>query len=270
MMTARRGIPLFLIAAILGVTGWHMEARAGGSVVPVGSYLYADSADADTYSGRLTVRFSTPGKDRLVVAWGRKYRKDRKSREGTSEEERQKFKPWQGKLVDEGAGAIFWHLPPDFYDIVVVDAGTMNVYEGISLQRESSPEQALPKYFEEIKTSLGLRSDRIGGWDAFFDNKQFDRFETDGVRAGVFLQQMRLGVALAESGAQLKGCIHSMDVVWIERAKVEGAGWQVIQRQQLYRDEIPARTFFKHTFVTELQSVRIGTKAREVGPITLP
>ncbi len=216
------------------------------------------------------MRFSRPGEQRLVVAYGRKYRKDRKSRKGTTEEQRQTFKPWQGKLIDGGAGAIFWHLPPDFYDIVVIDPENMRIHEGIALKRGSDPAKASEKFFDEIKQSLGLRGDRIGGWEGFFDNKQFERFETDGVRAGVFLQQMRLGVALAESGEKLKGCIHSVDVVWVERARVEGAGWQVVNRQQLYRDEIPARRFFQHTFVKALQGIRVGTKAKEIGPVNLP
>ena len=81
---------------------------------------------------------------------------------------------------------------------------------------------------------------------------------------------MRLGTALAESGAVLKGCIHSIDVVWIERAKVEGAGWQVLARQQLYRDEIPARTFFTHHATPGLQAIRVGLKAKHLSDVELP
>ena len=136
--------------------------------------------------------------------------------------------------------------------------------------RNSEPEKATESWFAEIRKSLGLRQDRIGGWDAFFDTKGFDRFETDGVRAGVFLQQMRLGKALAESGAVLKGCIHSIDVVWVERAKVEGVGWQVVTRQQLYRDEIPQRKLFKHHFVKRLQGIRVGSRPKELPLIALP
>jgi len=243
--------------------------HAGGSVVPVGTYLYANPANKNQYKGRLTVRFTTPGRNRLVIAYGRKYRKDRKSRDGTTEEEREKYKPWLGKLIDDGQGAIFWNLPADYYDIVVVDPDRMTVQEGLGLMITADPKLKTEKYLEEIKASLGLRTDRIGGWEGFFDNKQFERFETNGTRAGVFLQQMRLGTALAESGAVLKGCIHSIDIVWVERAKVEGAGWQVVDRQQLYRDEIPARTFFKHTFLPKLQGIRIGLRAKEINNIEL-
>jgi hypothetical protein len=243
---------------------------AGGSVVPVGTYLYANPADKDRYRGRLTIRFTTPGRERLVIAYGRKYRKDRKSRRGTNEKQREKYKPWLGKLIDDGSGAIFWNLPPDYYDVVVVDPGRMTVHEGLGLVRNADPKLATDKFLGEIKKSLGLRTDRIGGWEAFFDHKRFERFETDGVKAGIFLQQMRLGKALAESGAVLKGCIHSIDIVWAERAKVEGAGWQVIDRQQLYRDEIPARTFFRHAFVPELRGIRVGLKPKKVTGVVLP
>jgi hypothetical protein len=245
------------VAALLAVS---MLARAGGSVVPVGTYLYAKPEQPEQF----------PGAQRLVVAFGRKFRKDRKSREGTSEAEREQFKPWLGTLSAEGSEATFANLPADYYDLLVLDSERMTVHEGIALFREPDPAKATEPFFDEIRKSLGLRTDRIGGWEGFFDAKEFIRFETDGERAGVFLQQMRLGTALAESGEVLKGCIHSVDVVWVERAKVEGAGWQVVARQQLYRDEIPARTFFKASFVPILQGVRVGTAAKTLAPVALP
>lgn len=258
------------IVAVAGLVLIPLLVMGAGSVVPVGTYLYANPAQPEQFTGRLTVRFSTPGPRRLVVAYGRKFRKDRKSREGTLETEREQFKPWQGKLAADGLTAVFANLPADYYDLAVVDAERMTVHEGIALHREPDPAKATEPFFEEIRKSLGLRTDRIGGWEGFFDTKEFIRFETDGERAGVFLQQMRLGTALAESGDVLKGCIHSVDVVWVERAKVEGAGWQVVARQQLYRDEIPARTLFKSTFAAPLQGVRVGTAAKEIGPLELP
>ena len=57
-------------------------ARAGGCV-PVGTYLYAKPENPKQFTGRLTVHFTTSGK-RMVVGYGRKYRKDRKSRKGTT------------------------------------------------------------------------------------------------------------------------------------------------------------------------------------------
>jgi hypothetical protein len=258
-----------LILPLCAVALACQSVFAGGSVVPVGTYLYAKPENPEQYTGRLTVRFETPG-DRLVVAWGRKWRKDRKARKGTKEEDRQKFKPYLGKPIDDGKGVIFWNLPIDRYDIVVIDPKQMKVHEGIMLMRDSDPNQPLDKFLGEVRDCLGPREDVIGGWEGFFDHKEFDRLESNGVRAGVFLQQMRLRKALAESGAVLKGCIHSIDVVWVERAKVEGVGWQVVSRQQLYRDEIPARTFFAYTFVPELSGIRMGTKPKEIGPIKLP
>jgi hypothetical protein len=258
---------------IVGMAGLVLTAglaMGGGSVVPVGTYLYANPAQPEQFTGTLTVRFAAPGKQRLVVAFGRKFRKDRKSREGTQEADREQYKPWLGKLAADGLTAVFPTLPADYYDLVVIDAERLTIHDGIALHREPDPAKATEAFFEEIKESLGLRADRIGGWEAFFDSKEFIRFETDGERAGVFLQQMRLGTALAESGETLKGCIHSIDVVWVERAKVEGAGWQVVARQQLYRDEIPARTLFKSSFVAALQGVRVGTSAKELGPVELP
>ena len=238
---------------------------AGGSVAPVGTYLYANPENRECFKGQLTVTFDTPGK-RLVLAYGRKYRKDRKSRANTVETEREKFKPYLAKVIDEGRKAIFWHLPIDKYDLVVIDVEKMCLYEGLGLLRGSDPALATPEYLAEIQESLDVRKDRIGGWEAFFDTKKFERFETDGVRGCVLVQQMRLGKALAESGAVLKGCIHSIDICWLERAKVEGVGWQVVTRQQLYRNELPARTFFQHAYRNDLKGIRIGgRKPKEIG-----
>ncbi len=262
-MTPTLRASLFAVC-LLSVLGVGTRANAAGK------YLYANPADPERFKGSLKVTFATPGK-RVVVAYGRKYRKIRKSRKGTSEAEREVFKPYAAKVIDDGRSAVFWHLPPDIYDLVVVqDDDSMKLYEGIALLRGSDPKLATDALFDEVKATLSPRTDRIGGWEGFFDTKQFDRLETNGTTGCMFLQQMRLGKAHAGSGAVLKGCIHSVDMCWLERGKVADAGWQVINRQQLYRAELPARTFFEHAFVEELQGLRIGTRAKEVGPIRLP
>ena len=76
---------------------------AGGSVVPVGTYLYADLEKVPDATGSLELRFTTPGPHRLVIAFGRKYRKDSKGREGTTEPEREAFKPF-----GSGDGLTVW------------------------------------------------------------------------------------------------------------------------------------------------------------------
>ena len=253
-----------LAAALLGAASLAPLRSAAAS-----TYLYASPEDPGQFRGSLKVAFEGPG-DRLVIAYGRKHRKDRKKRDGTTEEERQEFKPYKATIADGGRTALFPYLPRDYYDVAVVVAEDMRLYEGLELLRGASPEAYQEKYFVEVKESLGPRSDRIGGWEGFFDTKQFERLETDGVKGSVLLQQMRLGRALAGSGAVLKGCIHSIDICWVERAKVEGVGWQVVTRQQLYRGEIPSREFFRHTFLPELKGIRVGTKAKEIGPIKLP
>ena len=161
-----------------------------------------------------------------------------------------------------------------FYDIIVIDPANMVIHEGISLW-DSSEEQVadgaqIAGFQDEIRKSLGLRDDRIGGWEGFFDSKQIERVEVADGRAGVFMQQMRLGVALAESGEKLKGCIHSVDVVWVERSLDDGkSGWQVRGRQQLYRDEIEARSFFRHVRMAELTGIRVGVREKRLDNIEL-
>ncbi len=256
-----RLLTLAAVAAALGV--------AGAPPKKAGRYLYSNAPDKEKWKGRLEVRFTRPG-PKLVVAYGRRYRKDRKDRAGTTEVSREKFKPYKAEMRENGTLAIFPHLPPDYYDLVIVSPETMQFYEGIRMLRTSNPEAATDKFFAEVKASLSRTKDRIGGWEAFFDSKKFERFETDGVRGAVLVQQMRLGKAFAESGEVLKGCIHSIDICWVERAKVEGVGWQVVTRQQLYRDELPSRNFFSHKYMPQLSGVRVGLRRKAVGPIELP
>lgn len=244
-----------------------------GDKVPVGEYLYADGQKLPPAPGALRVLFASPGPHRVVVAYGRRYRKDRKSRDGSVEAEREAYKPRLAELADNGTVALFRNLPPDFYDLFVIDPASMSFYEGTALHKlgrdETLTETALAGFQEEIRQSLGLRDDRIGGWEGFFDHKRIERIEVSEGRAGVLMQQMRLGRALAESGARLKGTIHSLDVVWVERAIVAAAGWQVINRQQIYREELVSKEFFRHQYLPELQGVRIGTQERSLGPINL-
>ena len=262
-------IPIYIIVLLA------MDAMAGGSVIPVGTYLYANEANLPDAPGALVISFTTPDANRMAVAYGRKFRKDRKGREGTTEKDREAFKPRLAKMSDGGRTARFDKLPPDYYDIVVIDEHAMTVHEGISLwsaddEKHLSDEAAKP-FVGEIQKSLGLRDDRIGGWEGFFDTKQIDRIEVATDNAGVFMQQLRKGVALAESGEQLKGCIHSIDVVWVTRSLDDGkSGWQVINRQQLYRNEIASREFFKHNSVKSLSGIRVGRKLKEIKGVELP
>ena len=253
------------LAALLAPPG----LLAGGNV-RIGSYLYANPENPERFKGALTVAFTKGEEGRMVIAYGHRYRKIRKSRQGTTEVERQIFKPYLAQNVNQGEKAVFWHLPADKYDLIVVQPKSMTLYEGVALLKDSDPAKAPPAYFEEIKQSLGPREDRIGGWEGFFDGKQFERFESDGVRACVLLQQMRLGKAFAESGDVLKGNVHSIDICWVERGKREGSGWQVVTRQQFYRDELPQKVYFKHQFMPELQGIRVGTAEKAIGPIKLP
>ena len=253
-----------------------MALSGAGSVVPVGEYLYADLQQVDAADGGLEIRFTTPSRTRLVIAYGWNNRKLRRDRVGTDEKKRQNFKPRLAQMRDNGTIAVFEKLSPDFYDIVVIDSEAMTVHEGLSLHYQFAEnglkeQTAIDKAVKEIMTSLGLRADRIGGWEGFFDTKHLERVEIVDEQAGVLLQQLRKGVALAESGEKLAGCIHSIDVVWVQRTLGEGNGWQVINRQQLYRAELPTQAFFKSSFVKDLAGIRVGGRMKRLRqPVTLP
>ena len=239
----------------------------GGSVVPVGGYLYANENKVDKANGSLEVRFTTPAARRMVIAVGRKYRKTRVSRDGTTEEQRENFKPRLAKMSENGKVARFTNLQPDYYDLVVIDSENMTVHEGLLLHDDFNADEkiqdtALKEFKEQIGRSLGIGHGLIGRWEQFFDEKRIDRMEMAGRQAGVFLQQMRLGEALAESGAKLQGCIHSIDMVWVEQTADAEHTWQVINRQQLYRDEISSRNFFIYRRVEALNGIRVGTRAK--------
>ncbi len=266
---------IFISAFILLCLG--LSAESGGVVekyVPVGEYLFSNPDKLPDAEGALLVTLSEPlSPGCVVIAYGRKNRKDRKSREQTTEEERELLKPRLAGLNPERNEASFVKLPPDFYDLIIIDPVRMILYEGIALHKigsdETLPENLQKQFLGEIRGTLGLREDRIGGWEGFFDHKQIERIEVKDEKAGVLMQQMRLGVALAESGDVLKGTIHSIDVVWVERAKVASAGWQLINRQQLYREELHAKTFFRHQFRKELQGIRVSSRQRTLGPLKL-
>ncbi len=234
----------------------------GGRPKPVaGGSLYA-KPDAVKAAGGLTLHFPAPG-TRTVIAYARKTRKDRFSREDTTDEQRELLKPFRAEMQDGGRTARFPGLPPDFYDLIVVDLDTDTVYEGVDLLADDNPALAA-SLAGDMKCTLAPATGRIGGFDAFFDNKLCERVETDGLRGAVLVQQMRLGRALAESGAVLKGCVHSLDVVWMAKGTADGA-WQITSRQQLLREELPLRKFFEWQFRPELQGVRIGADPKDIG-----
>ena len=262
---------LFGVLLLCSCVAW-----AGGSVVPVGGYLYASEDKVDKANGALEVRFTTAAPRRMVVAVGRKYRKTRVSRDGTTEAQRENFKPHLAKMSENGKVARFTNLQPDYYDLVVIDSENMMLHEGLLLHddfnaEEKIQEATLKEFTEQIGRSLGIGHGLIGRWEQFFDQKRIDRMEMAGRQAGVFLQQMRLGEALAESGEKLQGCIHSIDMVWVEQTADAEHTWQVVNRQQLYRDEISSRNFFIYRHVDALNGIRVGTRPKVLKtPITLP
>ncbi|MCF7853995.1 MAG: hypothetical protein K9N51_04290 [Candidatus Pacebacteria bacterium] len=254
------------------VTGAFILALStcAARAVPVGTYLYANDAYLEQYKGTLTVTFASPG-DRLVIAYGYKNRKLRQSRHGTTETDRERFKPVQAHMTDNGKKAHFPHLAPDFYDIIVINENDMTLHEGLHLYQSATNETGRSAdLLAEVKKGLKGPERLVSGWESFFDTKEFLRFESDGTRGCFLIQQMRLAKAYEESGAEIKGCIHSIDMCWLERAKVEGVGWQVITRQQLYRAEIQPRKLFEHAYVPALNRIRVGVRQVHIGPVELP
>lgn len=265
---------------------WHMliavlclllaDAALAAGEQRVGSYLYAPPRVLKEFKGSLTIRFAKPG-PKLVVAYGYRNRKNRKSRDDTTEEERHRYKPVKAELRDNGSVAVFPHLAPDLYDVFIIVPETMQFFEGLTLYRGAKPADEIPvdRYLEEVGQSLSIDEETSYGWEAFFETKTFERLETDGKAGCVLLQQMRKKPTVAASGAPIAGCIHSIDICWVERTKAEGEegddrAWQVITRQQLYREELDSRKFFEHHYLPDLRGILVGNRAKEIGPLKLP
>jgi hypothetical protein len=268
--------PCFIFLAICLCFLACPAVLASGATVPVGEYLYADVAKLPNEGSTLTVTFAAPDSSRLVIAFGRQNRKDRTSRDGTSEAEREMLKPRLAKMSADGIQAVFVKLPPDYYDLLVVSTSTMTVHEGISICQDDDDEGAKAvqppdeQLLSGLRQTLAPQPGKIGsGWDGFFDHKQFDRVESSGDMAGLVLQQLRRGESYQESGDKVAGCIHSLDVLWLDRT-ADATAWRLIQRQQLYRAELPSTDFFRHQFLPALQGIRCGRRDRTVGPLAMP
>ena len=237
--------------------------------VSVGRYIYADLEKVDDASGGLVVRFADESPTRKVIAYGWANRKLRRSRADTVETQRENFKPRLAVMSQNGKVATFAKLPPDFYDVAVVDYVRLTFHEGMTLHHLAADDnqpaaEERPRLESSIATVImGSREDGIQAWEVFFDRKQLLRTAFADEQAGVLLQQMRTGTAFAESGTKLAGSVHSLDIVWLERTRGDGKdAWQVIQRQQLYRGELERPEFFRHVHLKELSGIRVGRKVR--------
>ncbi len=242
----------------------HAQTSAEGG----GKYLHADFTRLTKFEGSLTIRFAEPEK-RVVIAYGRRYRKPLRKQRGTLDQERAYYKPFKARVQENGRVALFPHLPPDYYDLLVVQPREMVLLEGINLLAGSDAEPASDQTLDEIAASLGRQDDGRIAWQAFFEEKKFERGALKGKEAASFAQQMRPSGALTGGGSPVEGVIHSIDVVWLKRAMKEEKGWQVTVRQQLYRAAIDSDDFFKHKYTDALSGIRIVNSAKEIGPLRI-
>ena len=237
------------------------------AAVPVGEYLYANPEKLPSAEGALTVQFASPVHDGcILLAWGQKHRKLLRPKKETTEAQREIYKPRIAKFSSDGKSATFSQMQPDFYDLILIDPQENIIVEGISLLPEEEESGDGETLKESIKQNLlGLRDDgKINAWEGFFDDKQIDRVETtDEGETAILLQQQRTRTALEESGRKVQGYIRSLDVVWLAPL-TKGEGWQVLQRQQLYRKEHPNTELFHHKHNPRLSAIRIGAKPKTI------
>jgi hypothetical protein len=152
---------------------------------------------------------------------------------------------YAAKISADSRTLTWQHLPVDIYDLVLASEQTF--YEGLRLARQ--PDAALAEAERPAITK------EVTAIEGFFDHKRVERLEIEGEVAMTLVQQWRSGVALKQSGDQVKGYIHSYDVIWFERPV---KGWQLLKRRQLYRAELDRVEPISHRFVVNA-----------VGPISL-
>jgi hypothetical protein len=201
-----------------------------------GKYLYTETSDSDPGGLVLELRSGAPPL-RWAIAVARLT-----------------GNPYRGTI--DGNTIRFHHLPIDIYDLLLV--GDRSFYEALQLSLDSDA-AAVAREGTAIDGELAKV-------EAFFEGKQRHRLAIDGINAVVLLQQWRIGVALAESGARLEGTIHSLDLVWFEKPMGQ---WQLVRRRQLYRDEIELKTPLRHVHLPALGGFRVLDRIKTVRDVDL-
>lgn len=156
----------------------------------------------------------------------------------------------------EGRTLRFANLPVDTYDLLIVTASAC--YEGLAILRGHDEEAAAA-----ARPALETEMRKIEG---FFDHKRLERLQLDGEKAVLLIQQWRVNTALTQGGAEVKGSIHSFDILRYERpAKI----WQLIERRQLYREELATREPLALVHLAALGGFLVTTDSVTAGPLRL-
>ena len=220
----------------------------------------APAAKAETVKAAavLTLRFASPGK-RAVIACGRRVRGETLFRENADVETRRSLKPARAEMTDGGKTASFFGLPPDVYDLVVVDLDARVMYEGIDLLADENRDLANGSVGAEIRQAVTRNAAKTA-------RRRCERVATDGLRGAALVQQTWLAKAAGEEAKASAAGLQFLDAVWLSKVAEEG-GWQVTGRQRLYWSEGAESGLYKCRHRPELQGIRLGSDPKDVGVV---
>jgi hypothetical protein len=166
---------------------------------------------------------------------------------------------YRAELTDGGKAFRFAHLPVGKYDLVLV-AKNRVMFEGLDIGEVP----ALPP------VSLKNLQARIAAADSFFNRHIIHRIGIDGGRALAFVERIRDGLILKQSGEKLGSNLRRLEIVELVQATDD---WQMAATRHIYREEEPIETappFMKHYFVSGLGNLRVVGSVKQLGALTLP
>ena len=171
-------------------------------------------------------------------------------------------KVYRGKVIEDGHGLLFEHLPIAKYDLMVLYENIF--YEGFQLVRGRST------LTREDERSI---RDILYASIPFFDTKRLHRAggqTGDGGRARSVLQEMRKGKTLMQSAETLGLRIRSLKLCLLEDV---GPAWQLLNTREIVRQEVGPedhQDLLSHKYSEPLQGIRVTRSIKDLGRIVLP
>lgn len=167
---------------------------------------------------------------------------------------------YRAELAEGGKAFRFEHLPVGKYDLVLVAAPGI-VFEGLALGGPPADPDPVPQ------KNLALR---VAAADSFFNRHTIHRTGFGRDQALVFVERIRDGLTLQQSGEKLDSNLRRLEIIELERAADD---WQMSAARHIYREEEPVRAsppFMKHFFVSAIGNLRVVDSVKQLGTLTLP
>lgn len=154
----------------------------------------------------------------------------------------------------------FTGLPTGKYDLVLIDR-YRQMWEGILLGEDSSS-KFTPTQQKNLTT-------RINVADTYWNQRVIHRIGVDGERVLVFVERLRVGLILKQSGEKFGGYQRRLEIVELHQAADD---WQMARTRHFYRLGEPAETttpFLKDIHVAALGGIRVVDSVKQLGALDL-